>query len=46
MKNIADKMRQDVQYEVGQLVYVRLHPYSQLSLREKSQTKLTKRYFG
>ena len=33
MKHFADKMRRDVQYEVGQLVYVKLRPHRQLSLR-------------
>lgn len=46
MKTMADRLRRDVQYEVGQLVYVRLRPYRQLSVREKAHTKLAKRYFG
>ncbi|KHN33954.1 Retrotransposable element Tf2 155 kDa protein type 2, partial [Glycine soja] len=46
MKLFADKQRQDVQYEVGQLVYVKLRPYRQLSLRQGRPNKLAKCYFG
>lgn len=46
MKQFADKQRRDVQYEVGQLVYVKLRPYRQLSVRQGRSNKLTKRYFG
>jgi len=46
MKLFADKSRRDVQYEVGQLVYVRLRPHRQHSLRDQTSSKLTKRYFG
>lgn len=45
MKHFADKSRRDVEYEVGQLVYVRLRPHRQLSVRDQSTSKLTKRYF-
>ena len=46
MKHFADKKRRDVQYEVGQMVYVKLRPHRQLSLRTHQPNKLTKRYFG
>jgi len=42
MKHFADKSRRDVEYEVGQLVYVRLRPHRQLSVRDQSTSKLTK----
>ena len=46
MKHFADKKRRDVQYEIGQLVYVKLRPHRQLSLRSQRHHKLMKRYFG
>lgn len=46
MKLLADRKRRDVQYEVGQLVYVRLRPHRQHSLRDQTINKLTKLYFG
>ena len=46
MKHFADKMRRDAQYEVGQLVYVRLRPYRQLSLYSQAPNKLAKSYCG
>jgi len=46
MKHFADKMRRDVEYEVDQMVYVKLRPHRQLSLRSQPSTKLTKCYFG
>ena len=46
MKYFVDKKRRDVQYEVGQMVYVKLQPHSQLSLCTHRPHKLTKHYFG
>ena len=46
MKLLADKRRRDVQYEEGQMVYVRLRPHRQLSLQDQSPNKLAKRYLG
>ena len=46
MKLLADRQRRDVQYEVGQLVYVRLRPHRQNSLRSQATNKLAKRYYG
>jgi len=46
MKQFADRQRREVQYEVGQLVYVKLRPHRQLSVPTDKPNKLTKRYFG
>ena len=46
MKHFADQKRRDVVYEVDQLVYVKLRPHRQSSLRSQPTSKLTKRYFG
>lgn len=45
MKTNADKHRRDVQYTVGDWVYLRLRPYRQKSLNP-TYSKLAKRYFG
>ena len=34
MKHFADKSRRDVEYEIGQLVYVRLRPHHHISVRD------------
>ncbi|XP_038687346.1 uncharacterized protein LOC119996729 [Tripterygium wilfordii] len=46
MKNQADQHRREVQFEVGDLVFIRLQPYRQLSLRLRRDQKLGPRYFG
>ena len=46
MKHYADRSRCEAQYEVDQLVYVKLRPYRQCSLRTQTSNKLAKRYFG
>lgn len=46
MKHFADQKRRDVAYEVDQLVYVKLRPHRQSSLRHQPLTKLAKHYFG
>jgi len=46
MKAMADAHRRDVQYEVGAWVYVKLRPYRQTLLKDKTPQKLAKRYFG
>lgn len=45
MKSFADRHRRDVQFQVGDEVYVRLRPYRQISLRP-CYSKLAKRYYG
>ena len=46
MKHFANKRHRDVQYEIGQLVYVKLRPHRQLSLRSQRPHKLMKRYLA
>ena len=49
MKAQADKKSRDVQFEVGEMVLVKLQPYRQdsLQLRKKSKNqKLSMHYFG
>lgn len=46
MKQQTDKKRSERVFEVGDLVYVKLQPYRQLSLRGHSYQKLGPKYFG
>ncbi|XP_061375386.1 uncharacterized protein LOC133317533 [Gastrolobium bilobum] len=46
MKERADRKRRDVQYKVGDLVWVHLQPYRQSSVAERMSNKLCRRYFG
>ena len=42
----ADKGRVERQFEVGDLVYLRLHPYRQSTLKHKGAEKLKGRFYG
>ena len=46
MKQVADAHRTDREFAIGDLVYVKLHPYKQHSLKSSSCQKLAPRYFG
>jgi hypothetical protein len=42
----ADKHRVDRTFEVGDLVYLRLQPYRQASIKRSGEEKLQPRFFG
>eukprot|EP00253_Pinus_taeda_P033608 PITA_33608 len=45
-KLYADKGRVERQFEVGDMVYLRLQPYRQSSLKQKGAKKLKPRFYG
>ena len=46
MKQQADKKRSDRVFDVGDLVYVKLQPYRQTTVKNRKCLKLSARYFG
>ncbi|KAL4574685.1 hypothetical protein LXL04_021521 [Taraxacum kok-saghyz] len=46
MEHQANKRRRDVEYQVGDLVYLKLRPYRQHILAKRKYDKLVARYYG
>ncbi|KAF5778414.1 putative nucleotidyltransferase, Ribonuclease H [Helianthus annuus] len=46
MKTYADSNRRDVQFDIGDWVFVKLQPYRQHSVRLQRHYKLSRRFFG
>ena len=46
MKQQADKKRSGQNFDVGELVYVKLQPYRQTTMSNKKYLKLSARFFG
>ena len=46
MKKKADLKRRDVEYMVGDLVFLKIRPYRQVSLWKKRNEKLSSKFFG
>ncbi|KAK6918013.1 Chromo domain [Dillenia turbinata] len=46
MKQVADTERREVHFQVGDLIYLKLHPYRHQSVFRKAYQKLASRYYG
>ena len=46
MKQQADRHRSEREFEVGDLVYLKVHPYIQTTVANKANQKLSYEYFG
>ena len=46
MKSQIDKKRTDIEYAVGDMVYLKIQPYRLKSLATRVNKKLSPRYYG
>ncbi|KAH7567876.1 hypothetical protein JRO89_XS07G0172700 [Xanthoceras sorbifolium] len=46
MKQQADSKRRDIEYHVGDCVFLKLHPYHQQTVFKKAYQKLASRFYG
>lgn len=46
MKQMADQKRKDREFDIGDMVYVKLKPYEQASVTIRECHKLAAKYFG
>lgn len=46
IKQTADKKRRGVEFQEGDIMYLKLHPYRQSSIFKRAYQKLASRFFG
>jgi hypothetical protein len=46
MKQLADSYRRDIEFNDGNLVFLKLHPYHQHTLFKRASQKLAHRFYG
>lgn len=46
MKQVVDLKRKDVEFQVGDLVFFKLHPYRQQTIYRRAYQKLANHFYG